>query len=359
MDKSHILQCVKIVREYGGIKLKKVSIKDVAREAGVSITTVSRALNGYMDISESTKKKIYAVVKQLDYVPNTNARSLGGIEETNIALLTSELTSTDKSGMVYGLLCGLSGQCTEQGYEFMLLATNLAKQQKLSFNQLCKKKNLSGVVVAGLKTGDPYHKEIMESNIPCVGIDMQMHGSKKCSVSIDNIKAAKEAVSYLVQLGHKKIGMINGSKEADVSGQRYSGYVSALIDSGISLKLDYMINCDFLEPVAYEKTKQFLKDYPEITALFCASDLMAIGAIKAIKELGKRVPEDISVVGFDDIPVSEYICGGITTIRQNPMYLGNESGKVIASILKGEQEEDHVYVPYELIIRNTTAICKD
>lgn len=339
--------------------MKKVSIKDVAREAGVSITTVSRALNGYMDISESTKKKIYEVVERLDYVPNTNARSLGGIEEKNIALLTSELTSTDKSGFVYGLLCGLSGQCAKQGYEFMLLATSLAQQQKLSFNQLCKKKNLSGVVVAGLKTGDPYHKEIMESNIPCIAIDMQMHGLKKCSISIDNVQASKEGVKYLISLGHTKIGMLNGSSVADVSGQRYSGYVTALLEAGIPLKLDYTIECNFLEETAYIKTKNFIREHPEITALFCASDLMAIGAIKAIEELGKRVPDDISVIGFDDIPIAEYICGGITTIRQNPRELGIESGKVMKNILEERQKEEHVYVPYEFMIRNTTGICRD
>lgn len=334
--------------------MKKVSIKDVAREAGVSITTVSRALNGYMDISEATRKKIYDIAQELEYVPNTYARSLGGIKEKNIALLTSELISTDKSGFVYGLLCGLSEQCTNQGYEFMLLATNLAKQQKLSFHQLCMKKNLSGVVVAGLKTGDPYHQEIMNSSIPCVAIDIQMNGEKKCCVSIDNIKASKEAVSYLIGLGHRNIGIINGSKEADVSGLRYSGYVAALMEANIPLNLEYGVNGEFLEDVAYEKTKDFLVKYPEITALFCASDLMAIGAIRAIEEMGKRVPDDISVIGFDDIPIAEYICGGITTIRQNPNRLGSESGLVIRNMLEGKQDQVHVYVPYEFVIRKTT-----
>ena len=213
--------------------MNKVSIKDVAKEAGVSITTVSRALNGYMDVSEKTRKHILEVVERLDYAPDLNARSLGGKADTTIALLTSELTPTNESGFVYGLISGLFRQCNDMGCEFVLLATNTMKQQKLSFLQLCKRKNLSGVVVTGLKVDDPYYHEILDSDIPCAIIDMPVRGRKKCEIAVDNVAASKEATAYLIGLGHRNIGMINGGKTADVSGQRYSGYVSALVEAGI------------------------------------------------------------------------------------------------------------------------------
>lgn len=334
--------------------MKKVSIKDVAKEVGVSITTVSRALNGYSDVSEKTRERVQEAVERLNYAPDINARSLGGKADTTIALLTSELRERDENGFVYGLINGLFEQCSEQDCEFMLLATNKAKQEKLTFLQLCKKKNLGGVVVTGLRTDDPYYREILKSDIPCALIDMKVKGKRKCNITIDNVSAAKEAVEYLIQLGHREIGMINGGKQADVSGERYSGYVSALLEEKIPLKLDYMIYCDFIEDVAYEKTKEFLTQFPQVTAFFCASDMMAIGAIRAIEDMGMRVPEDISVIGFDDIPIAQYVYKGISTVRQCPSMMGREGGKAVWKMIQGEKAEEETVLPHELIIRGTT-----
>ena len=183
---------------------------------------------------------------------------------------------------------------------------------------------------------------------------MKVAGKKKCNITIDNVTAAKEAVKYLIQLGHREIGMINGGKLADVSGERYSGYVSALLEAKIPLKLDYTINCDFIEDIAYEKTKEFLTRYPQITALFCASDMMAIGAIRAAEDMGMQVPEDLSVLGFDDIPIAQYVYKGISTVRQCPSMMGREGGRAVWRMIQGENVEEEIILPHELLIRNTT-----
>lgn len=335
----------------------KVSIRDVAREVGVSITTVSRALNGYSDVSEKTKKKILEAVQRLDYAPDANARSMGGKAEPTIALLTSELKEKDENGFVYGMINGLFQQCSALGCEFMLLVTNVVKQEKLSFMQLCKKKNLSGVVVTGLRTGDPYYKEVMNSDIPCALIDIKATGKYQCNITIDNVKASQKAVEYLIGLGHKKIGMINGQKIAEVSGERYSGYVTALLNAKIPLHLEYMRYGDFVEDTALEQTKKLMEKHPEITALFCASDVMAIGAIRALEEMGLRVPEDVSVLGFDDIPIAKYVYNGITTVRQFPIEMGRAGGEAVYRMLDGEHVESELQLPYELVVRGTTAEC--
>lgn len=333
----------------------KVSIRDVAKEVGVSITTVSRALNGYSDVSEKTKQKILEAVERLDYAPDANARSMGGKAEPTIALLTSELKTRDENGFVYGMINGLYQQCSVNSCEFMLLVTDSVKQEKLSFLQLCKKKNLSGAVVTGLRTGDPYYKEIMDSDIPCVLIDIKASGKNKCNVTIDNVRASRQAVEYLIGLGHSKIGMLNGQKIADVSGERYAGYVDALLHAKIPLCLDYMCYGDFVEDTAFARTKELLQKHPEITALFCASDMMAIGAIRAIEELGLRVPEDVSVVGFDDIPIAKYVYKGITTIRQFPIEMGRAGGEAVFQMLQGGHVEKELVLPHELVVRGTTA----
>lgn len=333
----------------------KVSIRDVAKEVGVSITTVSRALNGYSDVSEKTKEKIFEAVERLDYAPDANARSMGGKAETNIALLVSELKTRDENGFVYGFINGLYQQCTAQGCEFMLLATDAVKQEKLSFRQMCKKKNLSGIVVSGLRTDDPYYKEVMESHIPCALIDMKVTGTYKCGITIDNVQASKEAVEYLIRLGHRNIGMLNGQKMSDVSGERYGGYVAALLGAKIPLRLNYMRYGNFVEETAYDQTKELLTQHPEITALFCASDMMAIGAIRALEDMGMKVPKDLSVIGFDDIPIAKYVYKGLTTVRQFPIEMGRTGAEAVWKMLNGEHVENEIILPHELVIRETTA----
>lgn len=337
--------------------MKRTSIKDVAREAGVSITTVSRALNGYSDVSDRTRKLIQEVAERLDYAPDANARAMSSKEVTTIGLLVSSLRNEDENGFIYGHLSGLYRLCTECNCEFILLVTETEQQKMLSFRQLCKMKSLSGIVVTGLQTDDPYYEEIMKSDIPCAIMDMEVRGKRKCNVTTDNIKASKEAVDYLIKQGHRYIGMINGKRMADVSGRRYAGYMGALVEADLPIQMDYVRYCDFDQDIAYEETKKLLSQYKEITALFCASDMMALGAIRAISEMGMKVPEDISVMGFDDIPVGKYVYNGVSTIHQDPRMMGYEAGKAVYRMIQGEDIEGKIILDYRLIIRGTTGKC--
>jgi DNA-binding LacI/PurR family transcriptional regulator len=202
----------------------KVSIHDVAREAGVSITTVSRALNGYDDVSDATRKRIKEVVDRLNYAPNDYARSLGGKANKVLALLVSGLHPGGDNGFIFGMLSGLYQVALKYNYEFILLTTNAAKQKEMNYLQLCRQKNIEGVIISGIKTDDPYYFELANSEIPCVIVDAPVDGKFVVSISIDNTKAAYEAVKYLLDAGHRKIAMINGSTLAAVSKPRYEGY---------------------------------------------------------------------------------------------------------------------------------------
>lgn len=334
--------------------MKKVSIKDVAREAGVSITTVSRALNGYSDVSEKTKARIQEIVERMDYAPDANARAMGSKETTKIGLLISSLMSKDENGFIHGHLSGLYRLCTECDCEFVLLVTETEQQKMLSFRQLCKKNNLSGIVVTGLRINDPYYEEMMKSDIPCAVIDMETRGKNKCNVTMDNIAASQEAVGYLIGQGHRNIAMLGGSELADVSIKRYAGYRGALIDNDIVCPKDYVCHCDFLESKAYEETKRLLSLHPEITAFFCASDMMALGAIRAAIELEIQVPEQLSVMGYDDIPVAQYVYNGLSTVHQDPNRVGYEAGRMVYRMMQGEEVDSKVVLPYNLVIRGTT-----
>lgn len=335
--------------------MKRTSIKDVAKAAGVSITTVSRALNGYDDVSIKTRAAIEEIARQLNYAPNMNARSLGGMTETTIALLVSDLQPKDESGLAFGIISGLYRVCAEYNCEFILLATNFNSQEKITYLQLCRKKNIDGVVVMGLRTEDPYYHEVLESQIPCVLIDIDVEAAHTCSVSVDNVKASEEAVRYLLSQGHRKIAMMNGASVAAVSKERLTGYANALLKQGLLLNLEYVVYGDFKEQKAEEEGQKLLTAYPEVTAIFCASDLMAIGVIRAAEKLGLKIPEELSVIGFDDIPVAAYVYGGITTIRQNPYEMGRLAGKTICEMLESHIEPRHLYAPYEFIVRGSTS----
>ncbi len=335
--------------------MKRTSIKDVAAKAQVSITTVSRALNGYSDVSEATREKILKIAEELNYAPDVNARALGGMSEPTIGLIVSDLQYSDYSNMASGVISGVYHACVENNCEFILLATDVVQQEKHNFLQLCRKKNVDGIVAMGLRTDDVYYKEVLKGDIPCALIDINKIGKNLCNISVNNIKASRDAVQYLLELGHENIGMINGEKVADVSKERYSGYATALLDAGKLLNPAYVVHSDFKEERAHEDVKKLLTDNPELTAIFCASDMMAIGAIQGIEELGLKVPEDISVVGFDDIPVARYVGGGITTVKQNPYVMGKLAGTAAYQMFMKEKVPFNIYAPYEFVVRKTAA----
>lgn len=340
------------------MKEKKVGIKDVAREAGVSITTVSRALNGYDDVNEETRKRIFEVVKRLNYAPNVNARSLGGIAPTVIALLLSGLMKKDDSGLVFGLISGMHRAAADHNCEFIILTTDAKIQNEMGYLQLCRHKNVDGVLISGLNTDDPYYKELMNSEIPCVVIEGEYYSQNVCGLSIDNEMASYEAVRYLVELGHRKIAMMRGKPSADVSSRRQKGYEQALRNSGIEIDENWIYEGNFLEEDAKIQAVRMLEEHPDVTAVFCASDLMAIGTIDAIKESGRRVPEDISVIGFDDIPLASYVEGGLTTIRQSFYDMGVQGTKVLYDMIKNGKTYQHVYAPYKFVKRCTAGPIK-
>lgn len=338
--------------------MRKANIKDVAREAGVSITTVSRALNGYSDVSAETKRRIAEVAERLNYAPNLEARSMGGKKTKNLAFLVSGLQPSEPSGFVFGILSGLYQTTLERNYEFMLLTTTRAKQRELNYLQLCRQRNIEGVIISGLTIDDPYYSELVDSEIPCVVVDLDLSGKKVCTISIDNVQASKDAVNHLIGLGHKQIAMVNGKSTATVSRQRYIGYEQALTEAGIDVSPYYVADGNFEAEDAYQVTMDLLKKHPEITGIFCASDVMAISAIKAAEQLGRKVPEDLSVVGFDNIPIANYVHGGITTISQSPYMMGKLGGEVLVNMIETQAFISHINLPYEFVKRSTTAPCK-
>jgi LacI family transcriptional regulator len=332
-----------------------VTIKDIAKEANVSVTTVSRALNGYSDVSEETRKRIIEVAKRLNYSPNSIARSLVMKKSQTIGLLVSNLSREGtKDNFTYEVLCGINEAVSQSDYDLIVFNTTSAKQSEKTYTQLCRERRVDGVIIMGIKTNDPYLQEVVESDIPCVLIDIPIQSKTVGYVTTDNIKGAKEAVNYLLSLNHRKIGMINGHNEAFVSQQRLHGYKEALQEACLPFDSSYVENGEYTEEGAYKATVRLLSKHPEITALFCASDLMALGAMQAAKDLGKQLPDELSVIGYDDILLSSYVTPSLSTIRQDKFRIGEEAARMLIGMLEEETSHYVKLLDTQLIIREST-----
>ncbi|MCM3542568.1 LacI family DNA-binding transcriptional regulator [Priestia megaterium] len=332
------------------------TIKDIARVAGVSVTTVSRALNGYSDVNEKTRQKIAAVARELDYSPNTLARGLVMQKSKTIGLLVSGISRESvKDNFTFEVLCGVNERASTLGYDLILFNTNTMMQREKTYTQLCRERRVDGAIIQGIKKEDPYLKEVVESDIPCVLVDIPVHSNSVGYVTTDNALGAKKAVEHLASLGHKHIGMINGHEDAFVSQERLNGYREALKECGLSFRSEWVVSGNFEEKKAEKATRELINRHKEVTAIFCASDLMALGALKACKELGLHVPKEMSIVGYDNIVLASYSSPNLTTVGQAVYEIGYEAADLLIEMLEGKETNMKRYLDTKLIIRESTA----
>jgi LacI family transcriptional regulator/LacI family purine nucleotide synthesis repressor len=330
------------------------TIKDVASAANVSITVVSKTLNGYPDVNEETRRKVLKVAKELNYTPNMLAKNLKQKVTNSIALIFSNFERANgKDGVLFQMMSGAFAAAVEYKYEVVIYTRSLSEQKNMSYWKFCKDHKISGAIITGLKTTDPYFQEIVNSDFPCVVLDTDLASEHTGSVSTDNVSAAKAAVEYLISKNHSKIGMINGHDYAVVSRQRLEGYKLALENNGIEYDPSIVVNSDYLEESAYELADSYLQDHSDVTAIFIASDLMAIGFMNRCREIGVHIPEDISILGFDDIILSSYTTPKLSTVRQNFHKLAYQACIQVIEILEKDQKGKHEMMPFKIVDRET------
>ena len=331
------------------------SIREIAKRAGVSVTTVSKALNNYSDVSPITKKRILSICKELDYTPNPVARNLAAKRSNLIALILSDIKETDANGnIIYRLLLGAQSVCSQRGYELVIIFTNDEKQQKKSLRELCKERNLCGFIIYGLKLSNPYYHEIDSLTIPCVTLDVETEHHVPAVVCTDNKQAVGEVVSLFYERGRRKIAMMNGSHEAYVSFLREDSFRNAMASYSLPVRDGMVRYGDYFESKAYQETLLLMQAHPETDAIFAASDIMAMGVLRALKDLGKAVPQDVALVGFDGIQTSEYTNPPLTTIYQDFKAMGASAVESVIKILEGKPYQHINYVPHQLVLRKST-----
>ncbi len=332
------------------------TIRDVAKAAGVSVSTVSRALNGYQDVNEKTRRRIQETSRQLGYIPNQSAKNLSSKTAKNVALLISGIATEDKLDEFTGnLIRGVYEYMNEQGDTIAIYGITSQMQEEKSLETMCHEYSLSGVMFMGMKVQDCYLKEVADIGIPCVSIDVVPQGGDVAVVTTDDEAAFEEITDYVLDRGHKQVVLLSGNDSAQVTYLRQAGFENSLKKHGINVQDMDVLKCRFLEEVAYENTKSYIQKYrkTKATAFICMSDLMALGVCRAVAECGYRVPDDFSVTGFDGLLILDYIRPYLTTISQNITGKGYQGVRTLMQMVSGRPFSGKIYVPYRLVERES------
>lgn len=331
------------------------TIKDVAKKAGVSIGVVSKAFNNYVDISEKTRQRIFAIAKELNYTPNVVAKNLSSKKQMTIGLISSGvLNNNEKDNNAFDIFKGVYTAVEESQNELSIFLIDSLKQKQKSYAQYCRERNIGGAILQGIRTDDPYYKELIDTNIPCVIVDIMtdMNNGLIGSVSIDNAKASREIAGYLIERNHRDIVIVAGTKETDVNAERIKGVQEAFKENDLEMCDEEVLYAQFSEQQAYILAEKYLQT-KQPTAFLCFSDLMAFGVMRAVKEAGLRIPEDISITGFDDLVLSGYTQPKLTTIRQDFIEIGRLSAQLLQSLMENKLDKKHIYVDYQLLERES------
>ncbi|MCM3619000.1 LacI family transcriptional regulator [Sutcliffiella horikoshii] len=334
------------------------TIYDIAKKTGFSITTVSKVLNNYTDVSEKTKKKILKAVEEMGYYPNSHARSLMTKKSWTIGVVFMENLGVGIKHPFFNAVIESFKQRAEQfGYDMLFVSRNIINERK-SYLDHFQHRGVDGVVVVCSISDDPEVKKLMESPLPTVIIDM--HSSKSSVVYSDNSYGSVLAVDYLHSLGHRKIAHIYGHQETYAGTERLKGFIKALKKHGLDLPKSYFVNGGFFSLESGEQAmKELLSLEDPPTAVYAAGDNMAIGAMKAIREQGLSVPEDISVIGFDDIEIAKHIAPPLTTVKQDMDQIGsNAADLLLEQINEKKKISKAITIPVQLMIRESCGAVK-
>ncbi len=309
-----------------------VTIKDISKKSGFSVTTVSKALNDYSDISQETKDLILGLASEMNYIPNSQARSLVTQRSYTIGIIFHENSGIGLQHPLFSkILETFKSEVENAGYDILFLSHKTGGQMG-SYLQHSLRKQVEGIFVL---CADFYSEELFElynSSLPTVMIDFEQ--DKIINITSNNDQAVYLAVKYLYDHGHRKIATIHGGRNTYIGGTRKKAFEDSLESLGIELKYEYLVEGEhFSKENGYEAMNEILKLKDQPTAIFCASDMMAIGAIQAIQAVGKRVPEDYSIVGFDGIDAGQIITPKLTTIKQDTVTIGKMAANEILKMI--------------------------
>ena len=328
---------------------QKVTITDIAERANVSISTVSRVLNDRGIVTQEKRQAVQAAIEDLNYRPNLFARGLAGGASHTIGVVTQDISGPFYDAILRGIRQGLS---TSNYFPIFVDGYWQIKQEKQAIQTLLSRQ-VDGMVVLG---GAIPEEELVQLShkLPLIVVGRNLPSLADHCIYLDDFAGAYKATEYLLELGHRRIAHITGILSHQDAVDRREGYLQALRDAGLTPDPDLIIEGDFMEQSGMLAVTMLLTQGRPFSAIFSANDQMALGARLALYRRNLRVPDDISLVGFDDQPSAAYMTPPLTTVRQPSMEIGKVAAETILDILDGESAYASVF-PAELIIRESAA----
>ena len=327
------------------------SIKDVAKEAGVSIATVSRVLNDIDVVNEDTKKKVLDAIKKLGYRPNIVARSLKTQKTKTIGILVPDISS----GFYPEIVRGAEDVANIYDYNVILCNSDFDSDKEKDYLRVLKEKMVDGVIYMSSSLEEETLDIINELDLKTVLVETKDKEGRLPSVYIDNVAATYEATKYLLDKGLKNIAFVGVNKDvANAWGERFIGYEKALSEAGLSINEELVYFNNLKVKSGYKAAEQFVKAKAKVDGIICASDEIAMGVINGLRENGINTPSDVSVIGFNDNAVASYFYPKLSTVRQPSYDMGSVAMRMLIKILNNKQLDQAEYVlDYDLVKRES------
>jgi LacI family transcriptional regulator len=333
-----------------------LTLEDIAHLSGVSRSTVSRVLNTDVNVKEETRKKVQAIINSYNFQPNLAARGLATGRTNVIGVVIPASVSVIFTDPYFPLLLqGVSAVCNTREYSVMLWLAEPEYERRM-ISRILHNGLVDGVVIASIPMNDPMVESMIESRMPFVLVGR--HPTVDVNfLDVDNLKASQKATKHLVNLGYKRIATITGPQNQVSGYDRYQGYLNALQESGIPIKPELVAEGNYTEESGYSTMQQLIKYKPD--AVFAASDMMAFGAMQALKEANLQIPEDVALVGFDDLPAASKTVPPLTTIRQPVFQMGSKAAEFLINLIDNGTNSTHeVIMGTELIVRESCGASK-
>ncbi|MCW3489413.1 LacI family DNA-binding transcriptional regulator [Dethiobacter alkaliphilus] len=329
-----------------------ITTKDVAKKAGVSQATVSRVLNNYHYVGEKTRRKVTEAIAELGYQPNEIARSMALQKTSTLGLIVPDLTNPFYSEISKSII----SRAKEFKYNVIVCNSDNSKALQDFYIDFLQQKRVDGIIMASVALEDENVEKMVRSGFPCIFCNRRLAMKTANFVSSDNKKGAKLAINHLLEKGHRKIAFISGPQTFSTAVERFAGYKEALKEQGVPIVAQFVRQGNYDKESGYHVTKELLALPERPTAIFASNDVMALSSMEAILDAGLQIPEDIALVGYDDIDMSGHRRIELTTVAQQKDEVGRLAvDKLIETIKGGTDKPYHVFLEPKLIIRNTTA----
>jgi DNA-binding LacI/PurR family transcriptional regulator len=334
---------------------KKVTIRDVAAEAGVSYQTVSRVINDRPDVAEETRQRVWQVIGELGYQPSAIARGLVSQRSYTLGLITANFSDY----FFTQVIVGAEVEARKHGYFFMLCSTERNPDDEPEYLRLLTERQVDGILFARPSTeqDDRHIVSLLRRGVPLVTTAYHVPGERLTVVDVDNVDGGLQAAQCLIASGRRRIGMITGPLGWKSVKDRTAGYRLALEQADIACDESLIEHGDWSYRGGYEAMERLWRRKPDITALFAQNDRMAIGAMRALHEAGCRIPDDVAVVGYDDIPVAAYSCPPLTTIQQPMQHVGEVATRMLIELIDDpDVDREEVLLKTRLVHRGSCEV---